>query len=213
MFQDDQPINATATSDDALVVSFQYARKEHSGLYRCTASNKMGETAAEYRVDVLDPSVDKGIIAAIVVVIAIVVALALVLAKKIYDDKVRSISSILSARHFSLRTVSLAQKRKAFFSAHHLDNFDKGNPESLNPDLPVDEQAELLPYDRKWEFPRDRLKLGKQLGAGAFGRVLKVTKNQLDKTIHRQGQQKERQGRVSVSFRRARPSASTTARR
>jgi FMS-like tyrosine kinase 1 len=24
----------------------------------------------------------------------------------------------------------------------------------------VDEQAELLPYDKKWEFPRDKLKLG-----------------------------------------------------
>lgn len=52
------------------------------------------------------------------------------------------------------------QKRKEFFHAHQLDMFDKGNPESINPDLPVDEQAELLPYDRKWEFPRERLKLG-----------------------------------------------------
>jgi FMS-like tyrosine kinase 1 len=29
--------------------------------------------------------------------------------------------------------------------------------------LPVDEQAELLPYDKKWEFPRDKLKLGEWL--------------------------------------------------
>ena len=55
-----------------------------------------------------------------------------------------------------------------------MDNFDQGNPESINPDLPVDEQAELLPYDRRWEFPRSQLKLGVQLGAGAFGRVLKA---------------------------------------
>ena len=67
----------------------------------------------------------------------------------------------------------MAQRRKEFFRVHQLDNFDKGNPESINPDLPVDEQTELLPYDKKWEFPRERLKLGKQLGAGAFGRVLK----------------------------------------
>lgn len=38
--------------------------------------------------------------------------------------------------------------------------FDKGNPDSINPDLPIDEQTELLPYDKRWEFPRDRLKLG-----------------------------------------------------
>lgn len=38
--------------------------------------------------------------------------------------------------------------------------FDKGNPDSINPDLPIDEQTELLPYDKRWEFPRERLKLG-----------------------------------------------------
>lgn len=28
-----------------------------------------------------------------------------------------------------------------------------------------------LPMDSKWEFPRDRLILGKELGSGAFGIV------------------------------------------
>ncbi len=37
----------------------------------------------------------------------------------------------------------------------------------------MDEQADLLPYDKKYEFPREKLKLGKQLGAGAFGVVVK----------------------------------------
>lgn len=45
----------------------------------------------------------------------------------------------------------------------------------MNPDLALDEQAELLPYDKKYEFSRDKLKLGKQLGAGAFGVVVKAT--------------------------------------
>jgi FMS-like tyrosine kinase 1 len=38
----------------------------------------------------------------------------------------------------------------------------------------LDEQADLLPYDKKFEFPREKLKLGKQLGAGAFGVVIKA---------------------------------------
>ena len=54
----------------------------------------------------------------------------------------------------------LFKKRKEFFRANQLDIFDKGNPDSINPDLPIDEQTELLPYDKRWEFPRDRLKLG-----------------------------------------------------
>nr|XP_033801233.1 mast/stem cell growth factor receptor Kit isoform X4 [Geotrypetes seraphini] len=32
-----------------------------------------------------------------------------------------------------------------------------------------------LPYDQKWEFPRDRLCFGKILGAGAFGKVVEAT--------------------------------------
>ncbi|XP_046599394.1 platelet-derived growth factor receptor alpha-like isoform X2 [Neodiprion lecontei] len=55
-----------------------------------------------------------------------------------------------------------------------LTHFEDGALECLNHDLTVDEQAELLPYDKKWEFPREDLKLGKQLGSGAFGVVMKA---------------------------------------
>lgn len=41
-------------------------------------------------------------------------------------------------------------------------HFEEGALECLNPDLTVDDQAELLPYDKKWEFPRERLKLGEE---------------------------------------------------
>ncbi|XP_077559464.1 vascular endothelial growth factor receptor 1-like [Haemaphysalis longicornis] len=52
--------------------------------------------------------------------------------------------------------------------------FDKGQAEMFNPDLPLCEQVELLPYDNRWEFPENRLKLGRTLGQGAFGRVVKA---------------------------------------
>jgi hypothetical protein len=29
-----------------------------------------------------------------------------------------------------------------------------------NPELPIDEQTGCLPYDPKWEFPKDRLRMG-----------------------------------------------------
>lgn len=44
-----------------------------------------------------------------------------------------------------------------------LSNFEKGNIENINPELGIDDQAELLPYDRKWEFPIEKLKLGNKL--------------------------------------------------
>jgi len=65
------------------------------------------------------------------------------------------------------------RKRRLALKAAGLLNFEEGAVEQINPELPLDEQAELLPYDRRFEFPRDKLKLGKQLGAGAFGVVLK----------------------------------------
>jgi FMS-like tyrosine kinase 1 len=43
-----------------------------------------------------------------------------------------------------------------------LANFEKGAVDSINPELPVDEQADLLPYDQSWEFPREKLILGKK---------------------------------------------------
>ncbi|XP_023245876.1 vascular endothelial growth factor receptor 1-like [Copidosoma floridanum] len=54
------------------------------------------------------------------------------------------------------------------------EDFEEGALDRINPELTLDEQAELLPYDRRWEFPRERLKLGKQLGSGAFGVVIKA---------------------------------------
>uniref|UniRef100_A0A8C8SN50 Vascular endothelial growth factor receptor 3 n=1 Tax=Pelusios castaneus TaxID=367368 RepID=A0A8C8SN50_9SAUR len=43
-------------------------------------------------------------------------------------------------------------------------------------EVPLEEQCEYLPYDSsKWEFPRERLRLGKVLGHGAFGKVVEAS--------------------------------------
>lgn len=39
--------------------------------------------------------------------------------------------------------------------------FNEGDPESLNPEMSIDQQAELLPYDTKYEVPRDSIIFGK----------------------------------------------------
>ncbi|XP_057205834.1 vascular endothelial growth factor receptor kdr-like [Triplophysa rosa] len=53
----------------------------------------------------------------------------------------------------------------------------------MDPDqIPLDEQCDRLPYDsNKWEFPRDRLRLGKTLGHGAFGKVVEASAFGIDK--------------------------------
>lgn len=41
--------------------------------------------------------------------------------------------------------------------------------------MTLDEQVDMLPYDPKYEFPREKLEIGKRLGTGAFGVVLEAT--------------------------------------
>uniref|UniRef100_A0A8C4EKW8 receptor protein-tyrosine kinase n=1 Tax=Dicentrarchus labrax TaxID=13489 RepID=A0A8C4EKW8_DICLA len=53
-----------------------------------------------------------------------------------------------------------------------------------------------LPYNEKWEFPRDKLKLGKILGAGAFGKVVEATAFGL-------GKEKDNAMRVAVKMLKA----------
>lgn len=55
-----------------------------------------------------------------------------------------------------------------------LDNFQKGNPGSMNPKLALNEQANRLPYDEKYEFPREKLRLSDELGSGESGVVVKA---------------------------------------
>jgi FMS-like tyrosine kinase 1 len=54
------------------------------------------------------------------------------------------------------------QKLQEELNLAGLANFEKGAVDSINPELPIGEQADLLPYDRTWEFPRERLFLGKK---------------------------------------------------
>ncbi|XP_072392187.1 vascular endothelial growth factor receptor 1-like [Diabrotica undecimpunctata] len=74
---------------------------------------------------------------------------------------------------FLLLKVRKERRLKREMAILGLAYFEKGAVENINPELGIDDQAELLPYNRKWEFPVEQLKLGKQLGSGAFGVVLK----------------------------------------
>ncbi|XP_046453446.1 fibroblast growth factor receptor 1-like isoform X2 [Daphnia pulex] len=68
-------------------------------------------------------------------------------------------------------TIFLVYFRKKFTKLEHLLY---GDSTQMNPDEPLDEQTDLLSYDKRWEFPRNRLRLGKQLGVGCFGRVVQA---------------------------------------
>ncbi|XP_023245086.1 vascular endothelial growth factor receptor 2-like [Copidosoma floridanum] len=64
--------------------------------------------------------------------------------------------------YFYLKTQHAKFKEKKLLEAGST-NFKEGAVDLINPDLTVDEQAELLPYDIRWEFPIEKLRLGKKL--------------------------------------------------
>ncbi|XP_054721294.1 vascular endothelial growth factor receptor 1-like [Uloborus diversus] len=63
-------------------------------------------------------------------------------------------------------------QRKLQIFNHQL--FQEGNMELYDPNAPLSDQVDLLPYDESWEFPKEKLKLGRTVGQGAFGRVVKA---------------------------------------
>ena len=62
----------------------------------------------------------------------------------------------LSVEYIIFSLISCVQQRNYL---HEMLYNPKGE---INPDIPIDEQTQCLPYDPKWEFPRERLKLGKK---------------------------------------------------
>ncbi|KAH9632759.1 hypothetical protein HF086_012094 [Spodoptera exigua] len=125
--------------------------EENKGTYECLASSD-GLTASRVYTVALKASSYQLYLSIILVVIFVLIVVVLYLMWRVRKD---------------------TQFRKEL-KASGLLYFNEGATKSLNPDLGIDEQADLLPYDEKFEFPADKLILGKQLGAGAFGVVYKA---------------------------------------
>ncbi|EFX78105.1 hypothetical protein DAPPUDRAFT_53509 [Daphnia pulex] len=77
--------------------------------------------------------------------------------------------------HLKLTIVQLIRVQKVYQELiNNRLKLLEGNLERINPDSPLEDQLDLLPYDNKYEFPSNHLVLGEQLGAGQFGRVVQA---------------------------------------
>ncbi|XP_059483009.1 vascular endothelial growth factor receptor 1-like isoform X2 [Neocloeon triangulifer] len=129
-----------------------YLGMDDEGQYRCQASNAGGTISAFIDLRVKGKKLGTIFISLSVVLCCVSIFLFVMLIMKIQKER----------------------KLRNELTRAGLHQFEVGAVECINPDLGVDEQAELLPYDRKWEIPKEKIKLGKQLGAGAFGVVMKA---------------------------------------
>ncbi|XP_030080357.1 vascular endothelial growth factor receptor 1 isoform X4 [Drosophila hydei] len=144
--------NRTHIVEDGTKLLIPHLYPSHDGIYRCVVSNRLGSIENSVKVIIANmPGMNKAWIWFSVIFFMILIALCIFLGIRYRQER---------KNHLALKAAGLA-------------NFVEGAVEQINPALSLDEQAELLPYNREFEFPRNKLKLGKQLGAGAFGVVLK----------------------------------------
>uniref|UniRef100_A0A1Q3G4D4 receptor protein-tyrosine kinase n=1 Tax=Culex tarsalis TaxID=7177 RepID=A0A1Q3G4D4_CULTA len=148
-FDNDNPVQVI--NDNTLF--FQFAKQEDSGEYTCRAWNKVSSVEKKWTLKVKTVTIRRTWIYLVLFLLAFLV-IAVFLISLFYYKKKKEVRTMKEAG---------------------LANFEEGNLDQMNPELTLDEQADLLPYKSEYEFPKEKLKLGKQLGAGAFGVVMKAT--------------------------------------
>uniref|UniRef100_A0A671MA41 receptor protein-tyrosine kinase n=1 Tax=Sinocyclocheilus anshuiensis TaxID=1608454 RepID=A0A671MA41_9TELE len=138
------------------VLIIERVKKDDEGIYECRASNDRGDAKTSAVITVVGED-GKPNIEVIILVSTGAVATFLWIMLILFIRKLRKPSS--------------ADLKTGYLSI------------IMDPDqIPLDEQCDRLPYDsNKWEFPRDRLRLGKTLGHGAFGKVVEASAFGIDK--------------------------------
>ncbi|XP_056235032.1 vascular endothelial growth factor receptor 2 isoform X1 [Seriola aureovittata] len=130
-------------------LTIQRVKKEDSGLYTCTACNSLGCDSSQAFLTTEGAE------------------------EKTNVELIVPIGSVVIAMFFWLLIVFVIRGRKRTSGGDLKTGYLSMILDSE--DMPMDEQCERLTYDaNKWEFPRDRLKLGDPLGRGAFGQVVEA---------------------------------------
>ncbi|XP_049533339.1 vascular endothelial growth factor receptor 2-like [Anopheles darlingi] len=131
------------------VAKLQY---NDTGEYKCTAENKMKVVSKSWKVNIRPAWLKEFMIFSIVSLLLLLIA-AVVLFIHFYYKKKKEVEAMKEAG---------------------LAYFEEGNLDCYNPALALNEQADLLPYNADYEFPLESLVLLEQLGAGAYGVVMKA---------------------------------------
>ncbi|XP_056124917.1 vascular endothelial growth factor receptor 3 isoform X1 [Rhinichthys klamathensis goyatoka] len=152
-FKDNQPlhqISGILLQDSNRTLSIQRVREEDAGLYTCSACNQRGCVQSSATVSVIG-SDDKTNVEIVILIGTGVIAIFFWV--------------LLLVIFCNVKRVNPADIKTGYLSII----MDPG-------EVPLEEQCEYLPYDSsQWEISRDRLRLGKVLGHGAFGKVIEAS--------------------------------------
>ncbi|KAK2835866.1 hypothetical protein Q5P01_016350 [Channa striata] len=138
-------VDSHIDDDNNLETQVMFGHLENTLAVRCLARNEMAAVSREVKLVSSGPHPELTVAAAVLVLLVIVI-ISLIVLVVIWKQKPR----------YEIRWRVI---------------------ESVSPDgheyIYVDPMQ--LPYDSRWEFPRDRLVLGRILGSGAFGKVVEGT--------------------------------------
>ncbi|XP_058495284.1 platelet-derived growth factor receptor alpha isoform X2 [Solea solea] len=138
-------VDSHLDEDNNLESQVMFGHLENTLAVRCLAKNEMAAVSREIKLVSNGPHPELTVAAAVLVLLVIVI-ISLIVLVVIWKQKPR----------YEIRWRVI---------------------ESVSPDgheyIYVDPMQ--LPYDSRWEFPRDRLVLGRILGSGAFGKVVEGT--------------------------------------
>ncbi|XP_054572742.1 vascular endothelial growth factor receptor 3 [Eptesicus fuscus] len=152
-YKDERPLEEKSgidLADSNQKLSIQRVREEDAGRYLCSVCNAKGCVNSSASVAV-EGSEDRGSMEIVILVGTGVIAVFFwVLLLIIFCNMRRPAHADIKTGYLSII-------------------MDPG-------EVPLEEQCEYLSYDAsQWEFPRDRLHLGRVLGHGAFGKVVEAS--------------------------------------
>ncbi|KAG5263725.1 hypothetical protein AALO_G00267910 [Alosa alosa] len=151
-FKNNQPLHHTSgilLQDSNRTLSIQRVREEDAGVYTCKACNQRGCVHASATVTVIAPP--REMVEVVILIGTGVIAIFFWV--------------LLILIFCNVKRVNPADIKTGYLSII----MDPG-------EVPLEDQCEYLPYDSsQWEIGRDRLRLGKSLGHGAFGKVMEAT--------------------------------------
>ncbi|XP_074063335.1 vascular endothelial growth factor receptor kdr-like [Macrotis lagotis] len=149
------PASGISLENNTLVI--ERAKKDDEGTYKCKATNEIGQVSTSALITVAGSEERSSV----EVIILVCTGLAATLFWLLLTLVIRK-----------LRKPNAPDIKTGYLSIIM-------DPE----EVPLDQQCDQLPYDsNKWEFPRDRLRLGKTLGHGAFGKVVEASAFGIDKS-------------------------------